>query len=110
MAITKIDLENFIKSTLLYSEKKFEMKYFSEESYLVAGGKTRSGRVIKLNANGIKDSEIDPIGRCMIFLEEYEFIRLQLNEDTQEMNFIATRLGHACLGKMMTLKTGNLLF
>lgn len=100
MAVTKDDLEAFIKSTLLYSERNFEIKYFAEVSPLVSGRKTRSGKLIKHTP---ADDEADPIGNCMHFLEEYEFIRLQFNEETQEMNYIATRLGHACLGNNVLL-------
>lgn len=110
MAITKTDLENFIKSTLLYSEKNFEIKYFDDDSFLVPGRKTRSGKMIKGNLTGSKDEEMDPIGKCMLFLEEYEFIRLQYNEDTHEMNYIATRLGHACLGMHQLICFGNIQF
>lgn len=99
MAVTKQDLEAFIKSTLLYSEKNFEIKYFSDENHLVPSRRTRSGKLIKTTPNANSGDDSDPIGRCMLFLEEYEFIRLQFNEDAQQMNYIATRLGHACLGK-----------
>lgn len=91
MAVTKCDLEAFIKSTLLYSETNFEIKYFARDSSTERGRKTRIKHT-PTNDTG------DPIEECMIFLEEYEFIRLQFNEETQEMSYIATRLGHACLG------------
>lgn len=98
MAITKQDLEDFIKTTLLHSERNLEIKYFAEENVVAAARRTRSGKLIKNTSNSKVDEEMDPIGRCMLFLEEYEFIRMHFNEDTQEMNYIATRLGHACLG------------
>lgn len=93
MATTKADLEKFIRCTLIYSEKNFEIHYFHENN----------SRSKQTRANGSKntskmDDNEDPIAQCMNFLEQYEFIRIHFNEDSKEMNYIATRLGHACLG------------
>ena len=35
------------------------------------------------------------------FLIEFEFVRLQMNEETSEQNYMATRLGMACLGMFL---------
>lgn len=99
MANTKRDLEIFLKSTLLYSEKQFSIN-FDDENANLSGRKTRSGRPIKPDTSK-DDSAANPIGQCMHFLEEYEFIRLQYNDETQEMNYVPTRLGHACLGTLL---------
>lgn len=98
MAVTKGDLESFIKSTLLYSEKNFDIHIMDDISF-GPGRKTRSGRLIKSTPN---DNDANPICQSIRFLEEYEFIRMQFNDETQEMNYVATRLGHACLGKTKT--------
>lgn len=51
----------------------------------------------ELNQVEVLDQEY--IGTALDFLIEYEFIRLQNNEETQEQHYVATRLGQACLGK-----------
>lgn len=104
MATTKNELEAFIKCTLLFSEGKFDVKYFENENITAYMRRTRSGKVLKSSQtensdkNNGEKSNLDPIAGCMQFLEEYEFIRIHFNEDTHELNYVATRLGHACLG------------
>ncbi|CAO1305584.1 unnamed protein product [Diamesa hyperborea] len=56
------------------------------------------------------ENENDPITSCMLFLLEFEFIRLHIDETTDELKFIATRLGLACLSSSMAPKDGFLLF
>lgn len=62
------------------------------------------------NQNEHENIVNDPIYYCMKFLEEYEFIRIQLNENSNELNYIATRLGYACLASSMPPNDGFLLF
>lgn len=90
MATTMTDLEAFCGCTLLASEKRIEFKFVDLQA--IGGYDTRS------EEQG-QDSDADPIGSCLRFLLHYEFIRLQMNEDTKENNLIATKLGKACLGK-----------
>lgn len=54
--------------------------------------------------------DTDLVGKCMRFLERYEFIRLQLDEETDEMKFLSTRLGYACLASSMPPSDGFFLF
>lgn len=104
MASTKNELETFIKCTLLFSEEKIDVKYFENENITDYVRRTRSGKVMKRSQvdndseNNDEKSNLDPIAECMQFLEKYEFIRVHFNEDTNELNYVATRLGHACLG------------
>lgn len=103
MASTKDELETFIKCTLLYSEGKFDVKYFENENIMAYMRRTRSGKVLRSSQNdaaGENKEILDPIGECMQFLEGYEFIRVHYNENNQ-LNYIATRLGHACLGLLL---------
>lgn len=87
MATTKDDLETFCQCTLLATEKPTEYKFKNE----FAG----NGLVSQ------EDNDVsDPIGACMRYLLQKEFIRLQLNGNTKENHFIATRLGSACLGEL----------
>lgn len=108
MATTKLDLENFIKCTLFHSEHNFEINYFNQQTLETYLKQTRSGKV-QGNSQDANESN-DPIGQCMQFLEHYEFIRLHFNEDTREMNYVATRLGHACLASSMPPNEGFILF
>lgn len=77
VATTKEDLDNFVKCTLLSAQKHL--------------------------ANNQKDATDDEmedeyIGGALEFLVEYEFVRLQNDEETNEQHYVATRLGMACLG------------
>lgn len=82
MATTKGDLEAFYRCTLFASDKqawKILDKHLIENSTL-------------------SQNTCNPIGICMRYLLTKEFVRLQMNDSTKENNFIATRLGSACLG------------
>lgn len=101
VASTKNDIKLFINSLLLCVEKGTNLfKYFEKDDY-------EKSFVNNISNKGAKKTSIieecsqneDPIANCIAFLIEYEFIRLQLNEETNEMNYIPTRLGNACLGE-----------
>lgn len=98
MAKTSTDLEQFANCTLLASEHDICFAY---------DGSVRNRSQIVSKSLVAND---DPISNCMEFLIKYEFIRLQLNEETNEMNFMATRLGAACLNSSMPPGDGFLLF
>lgn len=96
MVTTRQELETFIKSTLFYSEHNFNIRYFDEDPLEQYAKQSRSGQRSKTpNECG----DLDIIGKCMQFLEHYEFIRLHFDDDTREIKYVSTRLGHACLGK-----------
>lgn len=81
VACTKEDIDNFVNCTLLSAQKQLESQ--------------------NQKSTQDQDETLDQgcIGSALDFLIEYEFIRLQNNEETQEQNYVATRLGQACLGK-----------
>lgn len=83
IAQTENDLEYFFKCTLLYLDHKHATMHGDA---MTSENKTNSAE------------NSDPIKHSMQFLEQYEFIRVHFNEDKEEKNFIATRLGYACLG------------
>lgn len=77
VASSKEDIDNFVNCTLLSAQKRMSNK--DNES------------------NGNEMGE-EYIGCALDFLVEYEFIRLQINEESKEQHYVATRLGMACLG------------
>ncbi|XP_053947271.1 DNA polymerase theta isoform X1 [Anastrepha ludens] len=88
VATSKEDIDNFIKCTLLWAEKQ-------------------------LSEQGKDKSESDDglfITDAIDFLIEYEFVRLQVDSETNRENFLATRLGQACLAASMPPTDGLLLF
>lgn len=95
MATTKTELEEFCNCTLLSSEKQIKFQYKALNAHLLTATAIGNMR----SQEGDEAHDVDPIETCMKFLLNYEFIRLQMNETTNEINFIATRLGNACLGK-----------
>lgn len=110
VATTCTELEEFIKCTLYHSEHKFEINYFAN---ILAEYKKRAQSKMKLQSNGNEHDDIDDsdfIGKCMRFLQQYEFIRLQYDEEIDEIKFTSTRLGHACLASSMPPSDGFLLF
>lgn len=106
VATTRSDLEDFVKCTMYYFEHNFEIKYFNQisEEYKLRLKSNHKLTPITGNMNEIDD--IDFVGKCMRFLERYEFIRLQLNEELQEIKYVSTRLGYACLSSSMPPSDG----
>ncbi|KAI8130699.1 DNA polymerase theta [Lucilia cuprina] len=90
VATSKEDIDNFVNCTLLSAQKQLENQE-KEQSQ-----------------DECTDSEY--IGGALDFLIEYEFIRLQKNEETQEEHYVATRLGQACLASSMPPTDGLILF
>uniref|UniRef100_A0A1I8MWU8 DNA polymerase theta n=1 Tax=Musca domestica TaxID=7370 RepID=A0A1I8MWU8_MUSDO len=89
VATTKEDIYNFVKCTLLSTQKQLANEQ-SEDS---------------------KESLQDEfISGALDFLVEYEFVRLQNNEETNEQCYVATRLGMACLASSMPPTDGLILF
>jgi DNA polymerase theta len=105
VANTKTDLENFTKCTLLWAEKGCTFKFFVDNDVAV-----KKKQQPRREATDDPNILLDPMTACMEFLTEYEFIRLQLNDETNEMNYVATRLGQACLASSMPPGDGFFLF
>lgn len=110
VATNRTELEEFVKCTLYHSEHKFEIKYFTSILEEVKS-QTQSKRKAKLSTAEIDEIEdTDLVGKCMRFLERYEFILLQYDEEIDEVKFVATRLGYACLASSMPPSDGFFLF
>lgn len=77
VATSKEDLDNFVNCTLLSVQKQKQEKEQTTTTTI----------------------DIEYIGEVLDFLIEYEFIRVQTNDETQKQHYVATRLGNACLGK-----------
>lgn len=97
VATTRHDLKTFVESTLLYADNQMEIKYFDDILNEFMRQTRSATKTRKLSEDEVK--ELDFVGQCMHFLERYEFIRLQYDNVNQEVNYISTRLGYACLGK-----------
>lgn len=93
MASTKTDLEAFCDCTLLSTEKQIKFKCEFVDKVVASSGVNDI-----LSQEDNEDYESDPIGTCIRFLWKHEFIRTQMNDANNEINFISTRLGNACLG------------
>lgn len=106
VATTKADLEMFAKCTMLASDRDISFVYVEADVVATANSSAKPKDSTALP----NDQSLDPIADCMTFLIRYEFVRLQLNEETSEMNYIATRLGTACLASSMPPNDGFLLF
>ncbi|XP_067619568.1 DNA polymerase theta isoform X2 [Eurosta solidaginis] len=88
VAVTKEDIENFVNCTLLSAEK-----LLSEQ------GKDKQTK---------EDRPF--IADAVNFLIEYEFVRLQVDNETKRETYVATRLGQACLAASMPPTDGLILF
>lgn len=110
MATTRTELEEFVKCTLYHSEHKFEIEYFANilEEYKAQVRLKKKSKPIADELDEIEDTDL--VGKCMRFLERYEFIRLQFDEETDEIKFVSTRLGYACLASSMPPSDGFFLF
>ncbi|TMW41572.1 hypothetical protein DOY81_013349, partial [Sarcophaga bullata] len=90
VATSKEDIDSFVNCTLLSAQKQLETQDKEQ--------------------NQDKTFDQEYIGNALDFLIEYEFIRLQNNEETQEQYYVATRLGQACLASSMPPTDGLILF
>lgn len=112
VATTRNELETFVKCTLFHSEHQFEIKYFDEilDEYK-ANLKTAKKKTKSIDDTVTDDcDDTDFVGYCMRFLKQYEFIRLQYDDEIQELKFISTPLGYACLASSMPPNDGIFLF
>ncbi|XP_052845480.1 DNA polymerase theta [Drosophila gunungcola] len=88
VASTKQDIDCFVNCTLLSAQKALEAKEQSPED----------------------DSDSHYISDALDFLVEYEFVRLQTDEEAETTAYVATRLGAACLASSMPPTDGLILF
>lgn len=79
VATTEEDINNFVHCTLLCAQNELMA---SEE---------------KTDGKRFEDNEC--IAGALDFLIEYEFVRLQNDENTRKQYYVSTQLGNACLGK-----------
>lgn len=112
VATTRSELEAFVKCTLFHSEHQFKIKYFDEILEEYKANPTRTKKKLKpIDDTFTNDaSDSDFVGNCMRFLESYEFIRLQFDDEIEELKFLSTRLGYACLASSMSPTEGIFLF
>ncbi|XP_030556308.1 DNA polymerase theta [Drosophila novamexicana] len=87
VASTRQDIDSFFNCTLLSAQKEGELK-----------------------EDHNPEAAADYISDALDFLIEYEFIRLQTDEETETENYMATRLGAACLASSMPPTDGLILF
>lgn len=104
VATTRCELEDFVKCTMYYYEHKFEIKYFDQ--ILLEYKQRMQSKTKPTPDTDNDDQDLDFVGNCMRFLGRYEFIRLQYNEELQEIKYVSTRLGYACLSSSMPPSDG----
>lgn len=110
VATTRHELEAFVKCTLYHSEHQFEIAYFDKVVEEYKSKSQKKKKPVSIDDDPDDNDNLDLIGKCMRYLEHYEFIRLQFDGDIQEIKFVATRLGYACLASSMPPSDGFFLF
>lgn len=116
VANTRDELELFLNQTLYCQEHEINFSFLketSDEEFKSIIDKKSQKKVNDLNTRnegGEKSSkEADPIRNSMNFLLEYDFIRLHSDDEMDEIKFVPTRLGIACLTSAMPPKDGFML-
>ncbi|CRL08644.1 CLUMA_CG021390, isoform A [Clunio marinus] len=105
VANTKVDLEGFVKSTLYCQQHEIEFDWFQ-----ISNEDLKALINVKISSENETETDTDPIRSSMNFLLEYEFIRIHANDDNNDVQFVPTRLGLACLSSSLPPKDGFLLF
>lgn len=82
------DIDCFVNCTLLNAQNSVQQAEEEEE----------------------KEDDSSYVCDALDFLLEYEFIRLQTDEETDTQKYVATRLGAACLASSMPPTDGLILF
>ncbi|EDW83667.2 uncharacterized protein Dwil_GK13557 [Drosophila willistoni] len=95
VASTKENINDFVNCTLLSAQKKLATPPTTTE---------------KDEEEGDGEKWTDYISDALDFLMEYEFVRLQTDEEAETSNYVATRLGAACLASSMPPTDGLILF
>ncbi|XP_041447673.1 LOW QUALITY PROTEIN: DNA polymerase theta [Drosophila obscura] len=96
VASTRQEIDSFVNCTLLSAEKA--MAKLAEEQQQQP--QPQSG----------EDCDSQFIAEALDFLIDYEFIRHQVDEEAATANYVATRLGAACLASSMPPGDGLILF
>lgn len=107
VASTTADLETFVNCTLYSCEKKCPFSFNLDSLKGTSAIKRVAPESIPPEESLDKTN---PIASCVRFLLEYEFIRLQHSEETNETFLVSTSLGSACLAASMPPLDGFLLF
>lgn len=113
VATTRSQLEAFVKCTLFHAEHQFGIEYFDQILEEYKSNPTRKRLKSRSNDDthdAIDATDSDLVGNCMRFLERFEFIRIQFDDEINELKFVSTRLGYACLASSMSPTDGFLLF
>lgn len=111
VASIKKDLEEFVNLTLFYKQSNEKFSYFIENDDAIKMLlKSKKNWRRKENKDEETEADNDIIKGSMDFLLDYEFIRFQLDEESDELRFVPTRLGLACLSSSMPPHDGFLLF
>lgn len=112
MANTRSELESYINQTLYCQGNEISFDYFTKntDEDLKAFVENKSQKKVNdLGVNGKrKTAVVDPIKDSMNFLLEYDFVRLHHGDE--EIKFVPTRLGVACLSSALPPKDGFMLF
>lgn len=103
VASTKNELETFVNSTLFCQQRDINFSYFNSSDDNMKHKEPRK------DINAAVPTSTDPIKSTMDFLLDYEFIRLH-HDDDENLKFVPTRLGMACLSSSLPPKDGFLLF
>lgn len=111
MANTREDLEIYVNHTLYCQRNEISFEYLkktSSEEFKAVVKMNSQKKVNDLFSN--KETELDPIKNSINFLLEYEFIRLHQSNDGDDIKFVPTRLGLACLTSSLSPREGFMLF
>ncbi|KAH8283889.1 hypothetical protein KR054_004622 [Drosophila jambulina] len=92
VASTRQEIDSFVNCTLLSAQKALGASSPDKEP------------------SPEEDSQGNYISDALDFLVEYEFIRLQTDEEAGTSTYVATRLGAACLASSMPPTDGLILF
>ncbi|XP_055612161.1 DNA polymerase theta [Uranotaenia lowii] len=117
VASTPSELEGFVNCTLYSREKrdqpfKFNTEILHQPNPVRWTRANKSESVKDPGSESSSETHRDPIGECIRFLLEYEFIRVQADADGdgEALILCATQLGKACLAASMPPRDGFLLF
>ncbi|KAH8312810.1 hypothetical protein KR044_013001, partial [Drosophila immigrans] len=87
VASTREDIDNFVNCTLLSAQNSLDGMEEQQQ-----------------------EDDGSPVNDALDFLIDYEFIRLQTDEEADKQHYVATRLGTACLASSMPPTDGLILF
>ncbi|KAH8407953.1 hypothetical protein KR222_005001, partial [Zaprionus bogoriensis] len=88
VASSRQDIDSFVSCTLLSAQSSLQQKQQQQD----------------------QEEDAHYVSDALDFLVEYEFVRLQTDEETELQQYVATRLGSACLASSMPPSDGLILF